>query len=137
MAEFREGTVDVLCATTVIEVGVDVPEATLMVIDGAERFGLSQLHQLRGRVGRGEEASMCILIVRNSSDMTRLRTEAFEQNDDGFELADIDLQIRGGGEFLGQRQSGSGEFRVANLIRDADVLMQARIDARSLLFGGN
>ena len=137
MGKFRDGRLDVLCATTVIEVGVDVPEATLIVIEGAERFGLSQLHQLRGRVGRGDQQSMCILISRTPlNPLTIERLEAFVKTDNGFELSDIDLQFRGAGEFLGQRQSGMGEFRVANIIRDAATMIQARKDARFLLFGG-
>ncbi len=137
MEKFRKGSIDVLCATTVIEVGVDVPEATLIVIEGAERFGLSQLHQLRGRVGRGDKPSMCILMSRTPlNDFTVQRLDAFVATDSGFELSDIDLQFRGAGEFLGQRQSGMGEFRVANLIRDAATMIEARRDARFLLFGG-
>jgi ATP-dependent DNA helicase RecG len=107
------------------------------VIEGAERFGLSQLHQLRGRVGRGDQASMCILISRTPlNDFTVQRLDAFVKTDNGFELSDIDLQLRGAGEFLGQRQSGIGEFRVANIVRDAATMIQARRDARFLLFGG-
>jgi len=129
MERFRRGLIDCLIATTVIEVGVDVPEATVMLIDNAERFGLAQLHQLRGRVGRGSEASVCILIGDANSDEGRQRLEAMASTRDGFELAERDMQIRGPGELFGARQSGLPPFKVADLIRDLELLRLAREDA--------
>ena len=130
MQRFERGDVDVLCATTVIEVGIDVPDATMMVIESPEAFGLSQLHQLRGRVGRGDETSRCVLLHGVASPEAQSRLEAFTRTSDGFELAEIDLVTRGPGEFLGSRQSGAAEFRFADIVRDARWLELARADAR-------
>ncbi|MCX7977550.1 MAG: ATP-dependent DNA helicase RecG [Bdellovibrionaceae bacterium] len=134
MDSFRRHEMDVLVSTTVIEVGVDVPNATVMIIEHAERFGLSQLHQLRGRVGRGAEKSFCILILGYAvSDEARERMMIMEQTTDGFKIAEKDLELRGPGEFLGRRQSGLAGFRMANLIRDIDILQQAREAAFAIL----
>lgn len=127
MTDFRESKYDVLVSTTVIEVGVDVPNANIMVIEHAERFGLSQLHQLRGRVGRGEHKSFCILLLGHAvSDEARERTRIMEESTDGFKIAEKDLEMRGPGEFLGTRQSGLPGFQLANLVRDVDILTLAR-----------
>ena len=133
MRAFSTGEIKVLVATTVIEVGVDVPQATVMVIESAERFGLAQLHQLRGRVGRGAAASVCIAIHGNLGEDGELRLAAFGRTTDGFELADVDLELRGPGELLGRRQSGLPGFRLANLVRDRVWLMRAREDAAGLV----
>ena len=134
MAAFAAGEIDVLVATTVIEVGVDVPNASLMVIEHAERFGLSQLHQLRGRVGRGQYESSCILIYAGPlGDIARQRLKIIFENTDGFEIARQDLQIRGPGEFVGARQSGVPLLRYADLEMDADLLEMARDVAEEML----
>ncbi len=134
MLAFRDRRLDVLVATTVIEVGIDVPNATLMVIENAERFGLSQLHQLRGRVGRGRKASTCLLVAtgRRTEEAAR-RLAVMEQTTDGFRIAEADLEIRGPGDFLGTRQSGVPDFRVANLFRDQRLLVAAREAAFALV----
>jgi len=130
MARFKRGEIDVLVATTVIEVGVDVPNATVMVIEHAERFGLAQMHQLRGRVGRGAAKSYCVLLTGSRvSPEAELRLDAMVQTQNGFELAEIDLAQRGPGEFFGTRQAGLPEFRVANLARDREVLEVAKVEA--------
>jgi ATP-dependent DNA helicase RecG len=130
MARFKRGNVDVLIATTVIEVGVDVPNATVMVIEHAERFGMAQMHQLRGRVGRGAAKSYCILMTGGRvSEQAEARLDAMVRTQDGFELAELDLQQRGPGEFFGTRQAGLPEFRVANLIRDREQLELAKVEA--------
>jgi ATP-dependent DNA helicase RecG len=126
MAEFAAGAADVLVATTVIEVGVDVPNATLMVIEDADRFGLSQLHQLRGRVGRGKDKSYCILTSHNKNSETLQRLKALCQTTDGFKIAEEDLRLRGPGDFFGSRQSGLPVFRVANLSCDLATLKAAQ-----------
>jgi ATP-dependent DNA helicase RecG len=127
MRRFRNGEFHVLVSTTVIEVGVDVPNATLMIVEHAERFGLSQLHQLRGRVGRGEHKSYCVLVLGHAvSDEWRARCEIMERTTDGFKIAEADLEIRGPGEFLGARQSGLAGFKMANLVRDVKLLQEAR-----------
>ena len=126
MAAFARGDGDILVATTVIEVGVDVPNATLMVIEDADRFGLSQLHQLRGRVGRGKAKSFCILTSRNRNQDTSMRLKAFCKTNDGFKIAEEDLKLRGPGDFFGSRQSGLPVFRVANLSCDLQTLKQAQ-----------
>jgi ATP-dependent DNA helicase RecG len=134
MAEFKDGAIQLLVATTVIEVGVDVPNATLMVIEHAERMGLAQLHQLRGRVGRGAETSTCILLYQNPLTPTaRERLKIIYENTDGFEIARHDLKLRGPGEFLGARQSGVPMLRFADLEADLDLLDAARAQAESLL----
>jgi ATP-dependent DNA helicase RecG len=129
MAAFAAGSADVLVATTVIEVGIDVPNASVMLVENAERYGISQLHQLRGRIGRGEHASVCVLFGPKES--PRLR--ALGDHRDGFELAEIDLELRGEGEMLGTRQSGLAQFKVARLPEDAELLERARMRARTLL----
>ena len=129
MERFRAGRVDVLVATTVIEVGVDVPNATVMVIEQAERFGLAQLHQLRGRVGRGSKASACVLVGEPTTEEGRARLEALVQSTDGFELAEKDLELRGPGELYGSRQSGGSPFRLSEFPRDTELLLLARRDA--------
>jgi len=134
MRTFRDGAIGVLVATTVIEVGIDIPKATLMVIEHAERFGLSQLHQLRGRVGRGSAAGYCLLINRAPRNaLAEKRLRVMERERDGFKIAEADLVMRGPGEFLGTRQSGLGDFRLANLVRDAKTLLEARQEAQALL----
>ena len=126
MASFARGEADVMVATTVIEVGVDVPNATLMVIEDADRFGLSQLHQLRGRVGRGGNKSYCILTSHNRNGETLQRLKAFCKTTDGFKIAEEDLKLRGPGDFFGSRQSGLPVFRVANLSMDLQTLKDAQ-----------
>jgi ATP-dependent DNA helicase RecG len=123
MRRFKAAELDLLVATTVIEVGVDVPNATLMVVENAERMGLAQLHQLRGRVGRGRHASHCILLYKPPlSDLARERLRVIRATNDGFEVAQKDLELRGPGEVLGTRQTGQLQLRVADLLRDADLL---------------
>ncbi len=129
MASFAEGGADVLVATTVIEVGIDVPNASVMLVENAERYGISQLHQLRGRIGRGPHDSLCLLFGPKES--ARLR--ALAEHRDGFKLAEIDLELRGEGEMLGTRQSGLAQFRVARLPEDAELLERARMRARAIL----
>jgi ATP-dependent DNA helicase RecG len=131
MIRFKAGELDAIVATTVIEVGVDVPNATLMVIEHAERFGLAQLHQLRGRVGRGDKRSLCTLIADPTTDDGRARLEAIISTTDGFEIAEKDLEIRGPGELFGSRQSGMAPFRVARLPDDIELLRLARRDAKT------
>jgi ATP-dependent DNA helicase RecG len=150
MERFKQGEIDILVATTVIEVGIDVPNAVLMVIENAERFGLSQLHQLRGRVGRGGEKSYCILLSgshrhripretlletddQNESQAAEKRLATMVSTTDGFRIAEVDLQLRGPGDFFGTRQSGVPLFRVANLITDGRILDQARHDAFAIV----
>ena len=134
MAAFKSGKFQLLVATTVIEVGVDVPNATLMVIENAERMGLAQLHQLRGRVGRGTEASTCVLLYRAPlSQLARERLKVIRESTDGFEIARRDLALRGPGEFLGTRQTGLAQLRVADLMRDADLLPRVQQAAEVLL----
>ncbi len=134
MREFAEGKIQALVATTVIEVGIDVPNATVMVIEHAERFGLSQLHQLRGRIGRGPHESYCILMVEGRLGRdARERLEVMRQSSDGFRIAEKDLELRGPGEFLGVRQSGLPGFLFANLVRDHKLLQAARLEAEQYL----
>jgi ATP-dependent DNA helicase RecG len=142
MAAFTRGEVDVLVSTTVIEVGVDVPNATVMVVMDAERFGVSQLHQLRGRVGRGRHAGLCLLMTASEAETARERLDAVAGTTDGFELARLDLELRGTGDVLSARQSGGGRssrgmgrgsFRFLSLVRDEDVILQARDDATALV----
>ena len=134
MAAFSEGSVDILVATTVIEVGVDVPQASVMVIEHAERFGLAQLHQLRGRIGRGSAKSTCLLMYAgNASETARQRLTIMRETDDGFRIAEEDLRLRGAGELLGTRQSGLPEFRLADLAQHADLMEAARDDTQLIL----
>jgi len=134
MARFKSGELTVLVATTVIEVGVDVPEATIMVVEHAERFGLAQLHQLRGRVGRGAAKSSCLLVYHGPlGETAKARLKTMRETDDGFVIAEEDLRLRGAGELLGKRQSGMPEFRVADLAAHADLLAAARDDAKLIL----
>ena len=133
MIAFRNHEYDILVATAVIEVGIDVPNATTILIEGAERFGLAQLHQFRGRVGRGIHQSYCILVCdKDQNDVTRQRMEAMEQISDGFRLAEIDLQLRGPGEFFGTRQSGTPDLKVAQLA-DTRLLHTAYREAQKIL----
>jgi ATP-dependent DNA helicase RecG len=134
MNRFRSGEYQILVSTTVIEVGVDVPNANLMIIEHAERFGLSQLHQLRGRVGRGEHKSYCVLIMGHAvSEEARDRTAFMEKSTDGFKIAEFDLEMRGPGQFMGTRQSGLPGFKMANLVRDVAILQEARAAAFEVL----
>jgi ATP-dependent DNA helicase RecG len=132
MVAFRNHEYDILVATAVIEVGIDVPNATTMLIEGAERFGLAQLHQFRGRVGRGLHQSYCILVSDKENEVTKQRLEAMEATRDGFKLAEIDLQVRGPGEFFGTRQSGTPDLKVAQLA-DTRLLHAANLEARNIL----
>ncbi|HTZ39590.1 MAG TPA: ATP-dependent DNA helicase RecG [Syntrophales bacterium] len=134
MKSFTEGRLDILVSTTVIEVGIDIPQASLMVIEHAERFGLAQLHQLRGRVGRSDIPSYCILMTdTRGSENARKRLRIMEQTNDGFRIAEADLEIRGPGEFMGTRQSGFPDFRIANILRDGRLLNDARTEAFELI----
>jgi ATP-dependent DNA helicase RecG len=134
MMEFKEGKIQILVATTVIEVGIDIPNASVMVVEHAERFGLSQLHQLRGRIGRGRYRSKCILLAQyRSSEEAKVRLRAMERTTDGFQIAEEDLELRGPGEFFGTRQSGLPDFRVAHIIRDTPILIEARKEAFRLV----
>jgi ATP-dependent DNA helicase RecG len=127
MRRFKAGDLQLLVSTTVIEVGIDVPNATIIVIENAERFGLAQLHQLRGRVGRGDAAATCVLLTPfRRGDAALQRLQALARTTDGFRIAEVDLEIRGPGELLGTRQSGLPDFRVANLIRDRGILQDTR-----------
>ena len=138
MRMFQKGELQILVATTVIEVGVDVPNATVMVIEHAERFGLAQLHQLRGRIGRGAAKSYCILMTGGKvSEEGQRRLDAMVKTNDGFRIAELDLELRGPGEFFGTRQAGMPSFRVANLIRDAQLLEAAKREAAAVLAGPN
>ena len=141
MAAFRDGRLDVLVATTVIEVGVDVPNATVMVVLDADRFGIAQLHQLRGRVGRGADASFCFLVTGSGGaegdDDERAqgnaRLEALVRTDDGFELAEVDLDLRGEGTIMGERQKGRNDLKLASLRRDRKVVQDARDAAEQIV----
>jgi len=126
MAEFRANKINVLLSTSLIEVGVDVPNATVMLVENAEHFGLAQLHQLRGRIGRGVHASYCILISDAKNREAQSRLKILEATTDGFQIAEADLKLRGPGELLGQQQSGVPEFRFGNLVEDWDLIRQAR-----------
>ncbi len=138
MRMFQKGGLDILVATTVIEVGVDVSNATVMVIEHAERFGLAQLHQLRGRIGRGAAKSYCILMTggKVSEDGER-RLDALVRTNDGFQIAELDLELRGPGEFFGTKQAGLPSFQVANLIRDRQLLEAAKREAAAVIAGPN
>ena len=140
MARFKQGEIGLLVATTVIEIGVDVPNASLMVIENAERMGLAQLHQLRGRVGRGRQASSCLLLWHAPlSPLARERLAVLRNTNDGFEVARRDLELRGPGELLGTRQTGLMQLRVADLMRDADLLprVQAAADVMMRSYTAN
>jgi ATP-dependent DNA helicase RecG len=131
MQAFKAGHLDVLVATTVIEVGVNVPNASLMIIDNSERYGLAQLHQLRGRVGRGSLKSSCVLLYKPPlSEQGQARLEAIRNSQDGFALAELDLQLRGPGEVLGTRQTGLSEWRITDLLRDANLHQPALAQAQ-------
>jgi ATP-dependent DNA helicase RecG len=132
LQSFRRGEMDILVATTVIEVGIDIPNATVMVIEGADRFGLAQLHQLRGRVGRGSDQSYCLLLSDDPSETAKRRLQLLEETSDGFALAEADLQLRGPGDYLGTRQSGMPEFTAADF-SDIRLVEQARQEALRLL----
>jgi ATP-dependent DNA helicase RecG len=133
MRRFKDGELKILVSTTVIEVGVDVPNATVMVIEQAERFGLSQLHQLRGRVGRGADQSYCLLITGKLGETAKERIRTMVDSNDGFYIAEMDLRLRGPGEFFGTRQSGLPALRIANLLRDQEILATARSEAALFL----
>ena len=134
MHSFKAREIDILVATTVIEVGIDVPNATVMVVEHADRFGLSQLHQLRGRVGRGHKLSRCILLTGgNPSEEAQRRLKVMEDTTDGFRIAEADLELRGPGDFLGTRQAGLPDFRVASILRDVRILEEARREAFAMV----
>ena len=133
MERFRQGEIQVLVCTSVVEVGVDVPNATLMTIEGGERFGLAQLHQLRGRISRGKYPGFCCVFASPQSEESQERLKAFEGSTDGFQLAEIDFRLRGPGELFGTRQHGLPPLRVADLLRDTDLLDEARRDAQALV----
>jgi ATP-dependent DNA helicase RecG len=133
MSAFRSREIDVLVATTVIEVGIDVPNATVMLIDNADRFGLSQLHQLRGRVGRGVHTSYCLLLSDAPTENAEARLKAMTHTTDGFKIAEMDLQLRGPGQFFGTRQHGLPEFKMADLTQELALLQLAREDALGIL----
>ena len=132
MGQFHNGDLDVLISTPVVEVGIDVPNASVMMVESADRFGLAQLHQFRGRVGRGEHKSYCLLLADDPSETARERLTAIERIHDGFQLAEVDLELRGPGDLFGTRQSGLPDLRVARL-SDRDLLTQARDEAARLL----
>jgi ATP-dependent DNA helicase RecG len=129
MQRFKDSELKILVSTTVIEVGVDVPNATVMLIEQAERFGLAQLHQLRGRVGRGAAQSYCILVTEKMNDAARQRIRTLVDSNDGFYIAEMDLKLRGPGEFFGTKQAGLPSLRVANILRDTEILEMARREA--------
>jgi ATP-dependent DNA helicase RecG len=133
MAGFRSNQIHVLLATSLIEVGVDVPNATVMLIENAESFGLAQLHQLRGRIGRGAHESFCILVSDAKHEESRERLRVLEETMDGFRIAEADLKLRGPGELLGQQQSGLPKFRFGNLVEDLNLVRQSQAIAAKLL----
>ena len=133
MAAFAAGDSDILVSTTVVEVGVDVPNANLMVVENAERFGLSQLHQLRGRVGRGSAKSWCVLLSDSDNEDTRRRLKVLTQTNDGFKISEEDLRLRGPGDFFGQRQHGLPTLKAADLSCDMPLLAEARDAAQTLM----
>ena len=132
MRQFRDGELDILVSTPVVEVGIDVANATVMMIDGADRFGLAQLHQFRGRVGRGEHKSYCILMADTASETAKERLSALARIHDGFQLAEVDLELRGPGDFFGTRQSGLPSLKMAHLT-DRELLELARNEASRLM----
>jgi ATP-dependent DNA helicase RecG len=133
LTKFRDNQVQIIVSTTVIEVGVDVPNATVMLVENAERFGLSQLHQLRGRVGRGDQQSFCLLMSGSQADTAKQRLSVLSQSQDGFFISEMDLRFRGPGEVLGRRQSGLADFALASLVEDQDVLLLARDAAEKIM----
>ena len=133
MNDFKNNEIQILVSTTVIEVGVNVPNATLMIIENAERFGLAQLHQLRGRVGRGKHKSHCILIYSSKTNICKERMEIMEETNDGFKISEKDLEIRGPGEFFGTRQHGLPELKVANIFKHIKILKLAQEEAKNIL----
>ena len=133
MFRFKNGEIDILIATTVIEVGVDVPNASIMVIEDAQRFGLAQLHQLRGRVGRGEYKSYCVLKYEGKGKNTRERMKVMSETNDGFLISQKDLELRGSGDFFGTMQHGIPEFKIANLFTDMDILKLAQAAALKIV----
>jgi ATP-dependent DNA helicase RecG len=133
MSDFRRGKIDVLVSTVVIEVGMDVPNATIMVVEGADRFGLAQLHQLRGRIGRGEAKSYCLLFAQTESEIARKRLEIMTRSSDGFEIAEQDLSLRGPGELFSTRQHGLPDLKIANIVEDYELLVMARKNAFELV----
>jgi ATP-dependent DNA helicase RecG len=138
MREFQQGKIEILVATTVIEVGVDVPNATIMVIEHADRFGLAQLHQLRGRIGRGAAKSYCLLMRGPKvSEEGERRLDAMVRSNDGFQIAELDLELRGPGEFFGTKQAGIPSFRVANIVRDRELLEAAKREAAFVISAPN
>ena len=133
MASFAAGETKALVSTVVIEVGINVPNATVMVIENSERFGLAQLHQLRGRVGRGSDQSYCFLISQSESQLSKERNEIMCRSNDGFEIAEADLKLRGPGEIFGTRQHGLPELHISDLVRHGDVLEKAKDAAKEIL----
>ena len=133
MRRFKENKINIIIATTVIEVGIDVPNATVMLIEHAERFGLTQLHQLRGRVGRGIKKSYCILVNRGTNELSAKRLEIMESTNDGFEIADEDLILRGPGDYVGFKQSGFVKYKIADMVTDGPIIRTARILAKSII----
>src|SRR5262249_31329961 len=134
MLAFQQGNIQILVATTVIEVGVDVPNASLMIIENAERLGLAQLHQLRGRVGRGKALSHCILLYQQPlSELAKERLNVMRETNDGFKIAQRDLELRGPGEVMGTKQTGALTFRIANLIRDSEMMTQVHESAAHII----
>ena len=126
MSAYERNEIQILVSTTVIEVGIDIPNATVMMIEHADRFGLTQLHQLRGRVGRGKQKSYCILVRRNFTENSKKRLRIMESTNDGFLISDEDLKLRGPGEFFGIRQSGFLKYKIANMVTDGPILRDAR-----------
>ena len=133
MLQFKENKINILVSTTVIEVGISVSNATIMIIENADRFGLAALHQLRGRVGRGSDKSYCILKTNNRSQTCKERLSIMEKSNDGFKIAEKDLELRGPGDFFGIRQSGLPEFKVANLLKDINILKLTQVAAKELM----
>ena len=137
MEDFAGGRTQVLVSTVVVEVGIDVPNATVLVVEHAERFGLAQLHQLRGRISRGEREGLCLLVANPKTEGAIERLCALEKTKDGFSISEADFRIRGPGEFFGTRQSGLPELRFADIFRDAAILAEAREDAFALVADGD